>query len=223
MKTVRTLRLICLVMLSISLVLMLQIPAWLRLRKNNVADPAQTPFLTMENNDLVQGEICYVLGCAATEQNGIWSTEFYSKGEKCYYVLWQPTGQMMLYATNDAYEQLCLQQIMTETLTYTESIRQYQQSGDYEDLVPPITTLQMQGVVSRMPQTVAKQFDTWRNTEASIDSAQCNTMYCISHTGFHRYMVLSIIGLCCLAVTLILLCTLPFVKKRAKRQLQQNK
>lgn len=223
MKTVRMLRLICLVMFCILLVLMLQIPTWLRLRKNEVADPAQTPFLTMKNNDLVQGEISYVLGCAATEQNGIWSTEIYSEGKKCYYVLWQPLGQMILYATNDAYEQLYLQQIMNETLTYTESIQRYQQSGDYEDLVPPVTTLKMQGVVSRMPQSVAEQFDSWRNAENNIDSTQCNTTYYISHTGFQRYAVLSIIGLCCMAITLTLFCCLPFATKRAKQQLQRTK
>lgn len=223
MKSVRALRLICLVMFCISLVLMLQIPTWLRLRKNDVADPTQTSFLTMKNNDLVQGEICYVLGCAATEQNGLWSTEIYGKSEKCYYVLWQPTGEMILYATNDAYEQLYLQRIMNETLAYTESVQQYQQSGDYEDLVPPVTTLQMQGVVSRMPRAVAEQFASWRNAEPNIDSTQCNTVYYISHTGFQRYMVLSIIGLCCMAITLILLCILPFAKKYAKRKMQQNR
>ncbi len=221
MKTVRMLRVICLVMFCISLVLMLQIPTWLRLRRDDVADPTQTPFLTMGSNDLVQGEICYVLGCAASEQNGIWSAEIYSKGKKRYYVLWQPTGQMILYATNDAYEQLCLEQIATETLAYTESIQLYQQSGDYEDLLPPVTTLKMQGVVSRMPQAVAEQFAAWRNAEQSIDSTQCNTVYYISHTGFQRYAVLSVAGLCCMTITLILLCVFAVVKRRAKRQ-QQN-
>ncbi len=223
MKTVRMLRVICLVMFCISLVLMLQIPTWLRLRRNDVADPAETPFLAMESNDLVQGEICYVLGCAAAESNGIWSTEIYSNGKKRYYVLWQTSGQMILYATNDAYEQLYLQQIMNETLAYTESIQLYQQSGDYEDLLPPVTTLKMQGVVSRMPQAVAEQFAAWRNAENNIDSAQCNTVYYISHTGFQRYAVLSVAGMCCMGITLILLCMLPFAHKRAKRQQQDTK
>lgn len=82
MKTVRMLRLICLVMFCISLVLMLQIPTWLRLQKNEVADPAQTPFLTMKNNDLVQGEISYVLGCAPPNKTASGVPKYTARAKK---------------------------------------------------------------------------------------------------------------------------------------------
>ncbi len=222
MKTIRILRLTCLVLFAVSLVLMLQIPAWLRLRSGKVADPNATAFLSLQDNDLVQGELRYVLGCAASEQNGIWSTEIYSKGKKRYYVQWQSSGQMILYATNDAHEQLYLQQIMNETLAYTESIHRYQQSGDYEDLLPPTTTLKMQGVVARTPETIADQFSVWCSVQKDIDIAQCNAVYYISHTGFQRYGVLSVMGLCCLGVCLILLGVLPFVAKRVKQKMPKS-
>lgn len=218
MKTLRILRLSFLVMFAVSLVLMLHIPPWLRLQKGNVAKLEDVAFLSLQNNDLVEGKISYVLGCAAAEQNGIWSTELYSEGKKRYYVLWQPSGQMILYATNDANEQLWLEQITTETQKFAESAQIYWETGDYEDLVPPVTTLQMQGVVSRLPDDVAEQFAEWCNQQNADYMGNCNTMVYISHTGFHRYKVLSLMGIICLGGSLALGCALLFAEYRRKKQ-----
>ena len=57
MKTVRILRLSFLVMFAVSLVLMLHIPPWLRLQKGNVAKLEDVEFLSLQNNDLVEGKI----------------------------------------------------------------------------------------------------------------------------------------------------------------------
>lgn len=214
MKRIRILGVSFFVTFAVALLLMLNIPMWLRVRSGNVAELQSVSFLSLEDNDLVEGEICYVLGCAASERSGIWSTQFYGKSEKRYYVLWQPSGQMILYATNDAAEQKLLEQIAAETLAYAESAAVYQESGDYEDLLPPVTSLQICGVVSRLSEDVQAQFDLWHTRNVDGLSGDSNSRVYISHTGFQRYTVCTVLGVSLFGISILLGCCTAAAKRK---------
>lgn len=215
MKKFRVMSVFFVMTFALSLLLMLNIPMWISMRSGDIAVLQDSDFLSLEDNDLIEGEVCYVLGCAATERNGIWSTELYGKSEKRYYVLWQPSGQMMLYATNDAAEQRILEQIAAETNAYAESVAVYQQSGDYEDLQPPVTTLQICGVVSRMTRDTEAQFEAWLSRSSGGLSGNSNTTVYISHTGFQRYEVCAVLGLILFAVSILLGCCAMAVRRKS--------
>lgn len=215
MKQSRILGVFFIISLAVSLLLMLNIPMWLSIRRGDVAALQSTDYLSLEDNMPVEGEICYVLGCAAAERNGIWSTELYGKSEKRYYVLWQPSGQMILYATNDAAEQSILEQITKETEAYAASAAVYQQSGDYEDLQPPVTRLQICGVVSRMTRDTEAQFSAWMRSGGGDGLGSANTTVYISHTGFRRYEVCAVGGIVLFAVSILLGCCAMAVRRKS--------
>lgn len=214
MKRIRILGISFFVTFAVALLLMLNIPMWLRVRSGNVENLQTVSFLSLEDNDLVEGEICYVLGCAASERSGIWSTELYGKSEKRYYLLWQPSGQTILYATNDATEQKLLEQIAAETLAYVESAAVYQKSGDYEDLLPPVTALRICGVVSRLSEDVQVQLDLWSSRNAEDLSGTSNSRVYISHTGFQCYTVCTVLGVILFGISILLGCCAAAEKRK---------
>ncbi len=199
----------------VAILLLLNLPAYLKIRSGKISSVESDDYLTLRTTDFVEGEIRYALGCALEKHNGIWSTHLTSnESDKRYYVLWQPSGHMILYATTLPEEYPILDQLVKETLAYAESVKLYQQSGDYEDLKPPVTTLRIQGEVKMLSPSLEDSFHTWY-AEAVGESfdAQCASVY-LSRTGFTRYGICSKIGVGFALCSVLL----GFVSRRLRRR-----
>ncbi|MBR6762024.1 MAG: hypothetical protein IKM30_08350 [Oscillospiraceae bacterium] len=219
MKKHRIFRFFTAMTACIAILLLLNLPAYLKIRSGKIASMESDDYFAFRSTDVVEGEIRYALGCALEKHNGIWSTHLTSdESDKRYYVLWQPSGHMILYATTLPEEYPILDQLVKETLAYADSVKVYQQSGDYEDLKPPVTTLRIQGEVKMLYTSLEDSFRIWyeENVGESFET-QCAAVY-LSRTGFTRYGICSKIGVVLAFCSLLL----GFASFRLKRRAQSS-
>lgn len=205
MSKFRILGSIALVAAIMAVAFLMRIPTYIKLLNDDIISINEVEKNGLKKGDVVDGIADYSLGCVAEEYETNFGIRTSDDSTKLYYVLWLDNENFILYETANKKQYDLLETITEETYAYIESSAVYEESGDLADLVIPTTTMEIEGVVSKIPSEIEGYFEEWYN-EAFGDGEYAS--YCepvmISNTNFDSIGTMVFIGAGCAVVAIAL-------------------
>ena len=158
MKVPRLLLSFTLVAVCLSVVLLMNIPAWLKYKKGDVRDYNLAQAGELQVGDLVKGTVNMTLGPCAEEYKTKYGVRTSDKSSKIYYVLWMDCNQLIVYETGNTEEYQTLDKLMNETDNYFESLAEARELDDMSVVTLPTTSMPIEGRVTELPDQVRTHF-----------------------------------------------------------------
>ena len=214
MQKLRILGGITLVAICAAVVMLMEIPTWLKYKKGDIKDFSAVAAGELKSGDLVRGTIGATLGACAEEDSTTYGVRTSSKSNKLYYVLWMDNDNFILYETGSDAEFKTLDKIADEYDAYLTSMDEAEKSGDYADVVQPKTEMQFEGKVEKTPSKIQGYFKEWFDDDSTFSTRTETVM--ISRADFDRFSTTVYIGFGC-ALLAIVMGVLTFIVWRRER------
>lgn len=197
MKKIRVLGSIALVALIVGIVLLTDMPSYIKFLKGDIVDYNTVAAHTLKKGDLVEGVVDAALGCCAEEYETTFGIRSSDDSTKLYYVLWMDNSQFIVYETASNAQYTKLDAITDATDQYLSAL----EAGDENASLN--TTMTMQGVVKDLPSDIEGYFHEWYGSDDPDYATQCEGVM-ITNTNFDHLGTSVFIGAGCVLVAIVL-------------------
>lgn len=212
MKKVKTFGIIALVLGIMAVTFLMDIPTFMKIKRGQIKDFNSVAAGELQKGDAVSGTIDMAFGPVAEEYSTTYGVRTSDKSSKLYYALWMDNDQFVLYETGSNDEYTTLDRIVAETENYFDSLDEADETGDITDLMPPTTTLQLEGRVTNLSGEIKDLFEEWYGEGFETE---CEPVM-ITHVVFDRFGTMIYAGLGCALLCVVML-VVTFIAWRKSR------
>lgn len=221
MKKARTFFVLAIICLCISTPFLMDIPTYLKVKNGEYTDLEEVDAFGLKKGDAVKGKAEYVLGCCAEEYSTSFGVRTSDKSDTLYYVIWLNNDNFVLYRTSSIEQYGTLDRMTDQTFDYLDSLEVYEGSKDYEDIKTPTTTMEIEGMVSKIPGNIEGFFRDWYDETVDDDAFdECCEPVMITNWSFDRaknYLPVGI-GVGAAGVLCLILALIFFIKGKKAAQ-----
>lgn len=188
---------IAVVALICGIVLLTNMPSYIKFLKGDIVDYNTVTAHTLKDGDLVEGVVDAALGCCAEEYETTFGIRSSDDSTKLYYVLWMDNSQFIVYETASKSQYTKLDAITDATDEFLSAL----EAGDENASLN--TTMTIQGVAKDLPSDIEGYFHEWYGSDDPDYATQCEGVM-ITNTNFDRLGTSVFIGAGCVLVAIIL-------------------